>query len=234
VKILNILILVFSCCAVALACGLFGCGESGGDGDTLCQDRDGDGYGTTASSSCANPGLDCDDDNADVYPGAPELCDGVDNQCQGDSAGYGIVDGDAICLCSFQGGSYLFALEKAESDCPGIDVTTLFPPGTDYGPLALPGFQDLQDSPTPPVEVALGPPVGTISMRFYSGGDDIRLEGTEPIQVSLDGVGTVTATVTGAFCPDPQGGVQADFFVDMASPIHCYVFMEAAGAPSTP
>ncbi|RLE21937.1 MAG: hypothetical protein DRJ50_08440, partial [Actinobacteria bacterium] len=41
---------------------------------------------------------DCDDGNADIYPGAPEICDGVDNQCPGD-AGYGEIDegGDALC-----------------------------------------------------------------------------------------------------------------------------------------
>jgi len=37
-----------------------------------CVDVDGDSF-------CANP--DCDDSNAVVYPGAPELCDGLDNDC---------------------------------------------------------------------------------------------------------------------------------------------------------
>jgi hypothetical protein len=55
-------------------------------------DADGDGYGRTELSpriACrgqpppnyaANPG-DCDDFRADIHPGAPELCDGKDNDC---------------------------------------------------------------------------------------------------------------------------------------------------------
>ncbi|MDP6931563.1 MAG: putative metal-binding motif-containing protein, partial [Myxococcota bacterium] len=35
-------------------------------------DADGDGYGSTE---------DCDDSDAAVHPGAAELCDGIDNDC---------------------------------------------------------------------------------------------------------------------------------------------------------
>jgi hypothetical protein len=56
-----------------------------------CIDSDGDGYGNPASPLCAHPELDCEDCAeawcATVYPGAPEICDGIDNQCLGD-AGY--------------------------------------------------------------------------------------------------------------------------------------------------
>jgi len=46
--------------------------------------RDADGDGSTADN-------DCDDDDSSISPGAPEICDGKDNQCPGD-LGYGTVD----------------------------------------------------------------------------------------------------------------------------------------------
>ena len=55
------------------------------------QDKDGDSYGDSSVSvlDCAPPNGyvadsdDCDDYSDTVYPGAPELCDGVDNDCDG-------------------------------------------------------------------------------------------------------------------------------------------------------
>ena len=51
-------------------------------------DADGDGYGgATSDLACSlRPGLveeqgDCDDSNADVHPGAKELCNGIDDDC---------------------------------------------------------------------------------------------------------------------------------------------------------
>jgi hypothetical protein len=45
----------------------------------LCLDGDGDGYGT--GPGCQ--GRDCQDDDEGVHPGADEVCDGIDNNCDG-------------------------------------------------------------------------------------------------------------------------------------------------------
>ena len=50
-----------------------------------CIDFDGDGswVGLECHAMSVEWSVDCDDLRADVYPGAPELCDGVDNACSG-------------------------------------------------------------------------------------------------------------------------------------------------------
>ncbi len=53
------------------------------------EDLDGDGFGNPLSGvlACAPPashvadGSDCDDEDPDAYPGAAEVCDGIDNDC---------------------------------------------------------------------------------------------------------------------------------------------------------
>ena len=42
-----------------------------------CVDMDGDGFGNVGDC----PDVDCDDERPETYPGAQELCDGLDNDC---------------------------------------------------------------------------------------------------------------------------------------------------------
>jgi len=64
-----------------------------GLGDTWYEDFDGDGYGAPETGvvvcdSCltgyVRDSSDCDDRDPAISPGADELCDGIDNDCDGD------------------------------------------------------------------------------------------------------------------------------------------------------
>jgi hypothetical protein len=61
-----------------------------------CVDADGDGYGD--GPGCTGP--DCDDSDPTTYPGATELCDGKDNDCDGEvPANENDSDGDGTPNC---------------------------------------------------------------------------------------------------------------------------------------
>lgn len=48
-----------------------------------CIDRDNDGYGVFGLNDCPHSELDCNDNNTAIHPGATELCNGIDDNCDG-------------------------------------------------------------------------------------------------------------------------------------------------------
>jgi surface protein len=100
-----------------------------GDLCDTCVDADLDGFGVCPDCGkdigCSFVGNDCNDDNIDVYSGAPEQCNGIDDNCDD------LIDNDALCpdgeVCSAEGvceiadetfcdNPFTFQIETTEED----------------------------------------------------------------------------------------------------------------------
>ena len=87
-------------------------------GQLVCADPTGIDVDMDGSFGC---GIDCDDNNPNVYPGAPEKCNFVDDDCNG------VLDDDPLCpKCLIEaapgGGKYAYCVDvldwnSAEADC---------------------------------------------------------------------------------------------------------------------
>jgi alpha-tubulin suppressor-like RCC1 family protein len=67
------------------------CDEAANDCRTTCEDVDGDGHEAIACG-----GDDCEDNDASRYPGATEICDGDDEDCNDATFGFIDADGDGV------------------------------------------------------------------------------------------------------------------------------------------
>ncbi|MCO4770924.1 MAG: FG-GAP repeat protein, partial [Deltaproteobacteria bacterium] len=109
--------------------GGLGPGEADGDGDDV--------FICTYVASGGNPlyaGGDCDDANSAIYPGAPEICDGLDNNCNGTAADEGSdVDGDGESTCTDCDDGNANTFTGAPELCDGFDNDC----NGSFGPLEL-------------------------------------------------------------------------------------------------
>jgi len=68
-----------------------------------CTDKDGDGYGSVGTDLSVCTGsiaiADCDDNSASMNPGVPELCDGLDNNCDANTDEGGVCNGNDLNNC---------------------------------------------------------------------------------------------------------------------------------------
>ena len=102
-----------------------------GVGDTYFADGDGDGYGDAGVPvvACEQPGNaadndeDCDDSVAETHPGADEVCDGLDNDCDGDlPSDEEDGDGDGYIACEDCDDADPAVHPGAFEICDGIDA----------------------------------------------------------------------------------------------------------------
>ncbi len=114
--------------------------------ETFYLDSDGDGFGMAGVTvvACEAPegyvelGSDCVDFNADIYPGAPEICNDLDDDCNGivdegleliafhadnDNDGHGSKAGLTLSKCLYPDGSGPPGWAPSADDCSDYDAT---------------------------------------------------------------------------------------------------------------
>ena len=112
------------------------------DASTFYADNDDDGHGGRVTvRACEAPtgfstvGDDCDDGEAEAYPGATEICDSLDNDCDGDADGgltssfYEDTDGDGfgnpadtLDSCTAPAGYVAASTDPGDQDCDDLDA----------------------------------------------------------------------------------------------------------------
>ena len=118
-------------CAMYDAPRFCGDGRSCVDGvciaDVVCVDHDGDGHGPGCEA-----GADCRGADPSSFPGAPEVCDGLDNDCDG------VIDDGGVCAaCTPASAAAPIALDAGVAyrvSCGGLEHFTV---GTVDGPVSV-------------------------------------------------------------------------------------------------
>jgi hypothetical protein len=114
------------------------CEEDCDDNDAAMSPRDGDGDGVSLCD------LDCDDEDAARFPGNAEICDGLDNDCDGEVAAGEVdldMDGWAVCEGDCDDGNP--AIHPGDTDGDGYTLCDPVPDCDDENELLTPQDTDL-------------------------------------------------------------------------------------------
>jgi len=139
-------------------------GDGDGDATSDCDDPDGDGYGV--GTTCL--GDDCNEDDANIYVGAPERCNGVDDDCDdatdegADAACYGGREGTQGVGACQAGVSY--CLDGAAGPCIGEVI-----PGAEACNLVDDDCDGAVDDGLTPLSCGIGECANTVASCDSSG-----------------------------------------------------------------
>ncbi len=198
------------------------------------RDQDNDQVGAgTAMKACTKPSGwvtamgDCDDNDASTKPGAPELCDGADNDCDGGTDGTVANPNRCATLVGTYAGTYrITAQEKLgmtvinEMRCTGTGSASLMlnrdpaVQGTFNCTYPQRGLFDGTQQMTLRAEVALdGTVTGTAEHRY-------RASAIDGLRRTYNVTGTLTATTlmlsgTGTVLPHPMSAVPWEVTFDV-------------------
>lgn len=153
------------------------CTISGGSPSCAVSAKDADDDGYRAAACAAAPGDDCDDSTDAVSPGTAEVCDGVDNDCDGKldlSDGLSLVGSikdianrNRVAVASQ--GSGFFALVGTSPVDQGLFYGSINASGTsDFD--TTPIFSPADETYLAPQAAALGATVGVVYVRSGKGG----------------------------------------------------------------
>lgn len=176
------------------------------DGDNLAYDADADGYGDHPDLQDCR---DCNDADPNVHPGALELCDGADNDCDL------IVDEEAVPTVGTQGYLSLGAAIEGQL-VGGAPATVELCPGTyEVSTLQVHPKADVTVRGRPDV----GPPARAVTIRaptgnsvFFLTGGRLRLEQVEVLgashQAALNVAGSGTLELEDCVVAESQRAIE--------------------------